>query len=231
MGLLTEVGWTIGDGTANVVGDTHGQVEPVDETDVVPIESTGVAECPFSHRCRGHTRARTGVAFQSAVAACRPALGQWTIFTGPGGCSFSPPVRQELGPGFWAKLQPRRPQMRPDRQLSGTLNVFSLCGGAVHGAVRCCGGLVGGRECVPSQPRATSGTAVPTLRSVKTAGLNVRVRTRTRRMVEGETYQTVKEQEFLTVNCRGGQRGQVGWRLGARCGLLVSQRRAKQTRG
>ena len=69
-GLLTEVGWTIGDGAANVVGDPHGQVEPVDETDVVPIESSGVAQCPFSHRCRGHTRARAGVTFQSAVAAC-----------------------------------------------------------------------------------------------------------------------------------------------------------------
>ena len=55
MGVLTEVGWTIGDGAANVVGDSHGEVGPVDETDVVPIKSTGISEGPFSHRCRRHS--------------------------------------------------------------------------------------------------------------------------------------------------------------------------------
>lgn len=37
MVLLTEINWTISDGAADVVGDSHGQIVPVDETDIVPI--------------------------------------------------------------------------------------------------------------------------------------------------------------------------------------------------
>ena len=37
MEILTEINRTVSDGAANVVGDSHGQVVPVDETDVVPI--------------------------------------------------------------------------------------------------------------------------------------------------------------------------------------------------
>ena len=47
--VLTEIDRTIGDGAANDVGDSHRQIEPVDETDVVPIQSIGSIECPFRY--------------------------------------------------------------------------------------------------------------------------------------------------------------------------------------
>jgi len=47
--VLTEIDRTISDGAPNVVGDSHRQIEPVDETDVVPIQSIGGIECPFRH--------------------------------------------------------------------------------------------------------------------------------------------------------------------------------------
>ena len=66
--VLTEINWTISDGAGNVIGDPHRQIVPVDETDVVPVQSVGSTECPFRYRRRGHTRSSTGVAAQSTVA-------------------------------------------------------------------------------------------------------------------------------------------------------------------
>lgn len=37
MEVLTEINRTISDGAPDVVGDSHGQIVPVDETDIVPI--------------------------------------------------------------------------------------------------------------------------------------------------------------------------------------------------
>ena len=47
--VLTKIDRTISDGAADVVGDSHRQIEPVDETDVVPIQSIGSVECPFRY--------------------------------------------------------------------------------------------------------------------------------------------------------------------------------------
>lgn len=33
--VLTEINWTISDGAGNVVGDSHREIVPIDETDVV----------------------------------------------------------------------------------------------------------------------------------------------------------------------------------------------------
>jgi len=177
--VLTEVNRTVSDRAADIVGDSHGQVVPVDETDIVPIKSISSTECPFSHRRRGHTRSRMGITQQSTVAACGNRVGSvGSLYPIENSGLFSPPVRQELGPGFCEKLQLRRPQIRPAVQLSGTVKVFSLCGGAVRrGRVvkRCgCADLLGkAKKPLPSQPVATFGTAVPTFRSVKTAGLKI----------------------------------------------------------
>lgn len=131
---------------------------------------------------------------------------------------FSPPVRQELGPGFDEKLQSRRPQIRPAFQLSGTVKVFELLGGAVQRAFRGVCGLGGAKRLLPSHPVATFGTALPTFRSVKTAGLKYGDESKDD-MRGSKTYQTVKEQELRTVNCEGRE-GQVGSSAGQRAAYL-----------
>ena len=69
----------------------RGEVEPVDEADVVPIEATGTAKGPFSHRCWRHS-----------VDDIHGGQGVFFLTSSQAG------IR-------WAKLQPRRPQMCPDR--------------------------------------------------------------------------------------------------------------------
>jgi len=71
--VLTEVNRTVSDGAADIVGDSHGQVVPIDETDIVPIKSISSTECPFSHRRRGHTRSRMGIT-QTKVRTLREAM-------------------------------------------------------------------------------------------------------------------------------------------------------------
>jgi hypothetical protein len=159
MEVLTKIDRTIGDGAANVVGDSHRQVVPIDETDIVPIQPIGGTECPFSHRRWRHARAGIGVAEQSAVAACDTAWSVNHPLQDQRG--FSPPVTQEFGPGFTEKLQSRRPQIRPAFQLSGTVKVLDVCGGAAHRAFRCCGALAKPRHAHPPSRSSRSALRFP----------------------------------------------------------------------
>ena len=64
-----EVNSALRNRAADIVGDTHGQVVPVDEGDVVVVEALAVAERPLRHGGRGHTGTRVAVALKAAIAA------------------------------------------------------------------------------------------------------------------------------------------------------------------
>jgi hypothetical protein len=78
-----------------------------------------------------------------------------------------PPVRQDVGPGLVEKWQFLRPHILPALQLSTSR---STCVAPLNNVCH-----TWNRKCLDGprwrfQPGGTSGTALPTLRSVKTAG-------------------------------------------------------------
>ena len=67
MEIRTEINRPISDGARDVVVDSHGQIEPVDKTDIILILFEGSAEYPFSHRRCDYSHCIIGVAEDSTV--------------------------------------------------------------------------------------------------------------------------------------------------------------------
>ena len=121
---------------------------------------------------------------------------------------FSPPVRQEFGPGFTEKLQSRRPQIRPAFQLSGTVKFFEVCGGATHDVRK--GGELGAAHAQAWRSQETLtlpaglhvGNSAPNIQIGENGGPENGDENENENWRGGDTYQTVKGQALRTVNCK-----------------------------
>lgn len=77
--FIVQVDRTSGDGAPFVVFDLHGNIETINQGDVIVVVSVSCGECPLGQRSRWHAGTSVGIAFQTAIAtsieACSCTIG------------------------------------------------------------------------------------------------------------------------------------------------------------
>jgi hypothetical protein len=92
--------WAIGDRAALVIGP-HRQVVAIHERTVIVVIANVPTQGPFSNCGWRHASSGTGVANKATLASYSERVKLCFV----GIESYSPPSRQELGPGLDEKLQ------------------------------------------------------------------------------------------------------------------------------